>query len=1535
MAFQPSAQLINWLCEQFTAHEFAKLEQGGHTSARIRLRHVFVDLPVSISEIESLANERIPLLHRLISSEAATPPKRMSVEGRATTFAEYHPRQYLKHSTSFSWTLLVGGPGQGKSTLCQLAAQLYRAELLRPYASVLPLHQQETLSSFSQDLNCADNRFSPAEKLFPIHISLPDLATWLLKRESVLSEGANLPSLLAFILDQAAARSTSLAYSDLTAAIGHLPVFLVLDGFDEVGAKRDRQRIVDASREFIHWCSLTQTRIKVVATTRPQGYTGELSHIGVPLLECRLSSLVKEEALDYANKLVKAKISGADAQSAMFNRLQDAANEPSTERLMTTPLQVTILAALVQQLGRAPRERWNLFYRYFLYTYDREVERGTYASALLAQHRIHIERIHSRVALLLQVGAERDGGGSARMPRKQLEQVVRAVLEEDEIRDDAIDELQRDIALAAEQRLVFLVEPEPNQFGFEIRSLQEFMAAWALTSGRDSVVLQRLSKIAPASMFRNVTHFASSRLFSEGSELRDLFIEQICPSLESGGTELARISHQSALLALETLEEGSVQNQPRHARALMEQASALLQVAQPDEISRIIKVVNADTLPVLERIVRAEVQKPSSAGYLAAWAVTLTLSDRGDRWAIDIRDSHWNDQILHGASSPRLLRSVPFGDWLCAKLEEQSILPSSFIHSTSYSASDSWAGWLTRIRHRRLTSKRRSRTDFEFLVDHSADEQLRPPQYEPPSAWLPWTEAAKFWYSPTAEQLARALRALADCSSDYWWTATFNSGWPLSSLVRSEIDAAEVAKYAVAAEKGDLGDTELWLASQERWEQEFTLRDLVNADAVKPWDKDTIQTSLPILVMNAWSISRLGERTSRSDLYQALVSAARYYEEIQQPAIKTQLAAVCCTAIGQLPKSMLSVFGSQIPEWLINGAEATPIIPRPAFLGKRDWYKVVEALAEDSFYYDLEEVSNALREVPAAKRHLFKRQAALSLSYASADSLAPELIKFCQAQIDTLVSAERPTTAEDAVLQVFMGSLRSEDSTLAVKLVLDRGEYELTSSFLNALRLLQLPKSQMISMVTWMYREQERRTGLPTPTINLIRQIYQTNASDLSNPIVWSELQLPRPHPVGLDISCGLAQLPHLPVNLERIQISDVGGIRSLVLEPKPADEGKGQWIVILGANGAGKTTLLKSIAIALRNSKDPGIWPKNAFSDGIRPHIGELGSDGNSKIEIGLSGVTFETILSKRSGESLRVQQQPAMDRPQAVPLFAYGCRRGSALGGIARDVDLSLNDGPEIATLFDPSAYLIHAETWLIKLEGDAQKNPRSRIIYDVATGALAKLLEVSQISVRDQTLIAHFDSGRSVPFKYLSDGYLASAGWFLDLIARWLQLFQDHEQLDAEFMDRIRGLVLIDEIDLHLHPKWQTEVIDRTRRILPSLSFIVTTHNPLTLVGARPEEVFILRNDEGACSVQTNLDSPATLSGAQIYQQYFDIEDIFPSRVGRQLKRFEYLSGFNGRSDSEELELNVLIQELKSSGAYPDWEIVGRDTLDGADQ
>ena len=176
---------------------------------------------------------------------------------------------------------------------------------------------------------------------------------------------------------------------------------------------------------------------------------------------------------------------------------------------------------LVDSAGEPPRERWRLFSDYYRVIYDRERQRDIPAARLLGDDQADIDAIHQRVALRLQVDAERTSGTDAGLDATAFALLVDQRLAEEDHPDAERAELTRAITEAALLRLVFLVAPRDGAIGFEVRSLQEFMAAQCLTNGPDETVGRRLRAIAPAAHWRNCFLFAAGRCFHERQHLRD------------------------------------------------------------------------------------------------------------------------------------------------------------------------------------------------------------------------------------------------------------------------------------------------------------------------------------------------------------------------------------------------------------------------------------------------------------------------------------------------------------------------------------------------------------------------------------------------------------------------------------------------------------------------------------------------------------------------------------------------------------------------------------------------------------------------------------------------------------------------------------------------------------------------------------------------------------------------------------------------------------------------------------------------------
>lgn len=193
-----------------------------------------------------------------------------------------------------------------------------------------------------------------------------------------------------------------------------------------------------------------------------------------------------------------------------------------------------------------------------------------------------------------------------------------------------------------------------------------------------------------------------------------------------------------------------------------------------------------------------------------------------------------------------------------------------------------------------------------------------------------------------------------------------------------------------------------------------------------------------------------------------------------------------------------------------------------------------------------------------------------------------------------------------------------------------------------------------------------------------------------------------------------------------------------------------------------------------------------------------------------------------------------------------------------------------------------------------------------------------------------------GRStmkVPAVSLSHGYQSTIAWIADLIGHII-LEAEEEVAPAE----MEGVVLIDELDLYLHPRWQVTLITALRKTFPRLQFIVTTHSPATLAGLRTDEDEIVRlgthpetgdvtiidmRDEGAVDEP----DPRFMTGSDLYERYFGMPEATINPLGATLRDYVALASNPYRDNAEDAEMRLLRAQLQAEGAPNLYEPVPR--------
>lgn len=170
--------------------------------------------------------------------------------------------------------------------------------------------------------------------------------------------------------------------------------------------------------------------------------------------------------------------------------------------------------------------------------------------------------------------------------------------------------------------------------------------------------------------------------------------------------------------------------------------------------------------------------------------------------------------------------------------------------------------------------------------------------------------------------------------------------------------------------------------------------------------------------------------------------------------------------------------------------------------------------------------------------------------------------------------------------------------------------------------------------------------------------------------------------------------------------------------------------------------------------------------------------------------------------------------------------------------------------------------------------------------------------------------------LPARWLSHGYQSSLAWVADLVGQIVL-----EGGPATRREDIEGLVLIDEIDLYLHPQWQVGLIQALRETLPNMQFIATTHSPILLSAFHRDEVVMLDFDDDGNVVQKDTPrDPRLLTGSELYQLFFGIDRLYPAELGDRLERFVRLATDPYRTDEEDEAARRLLDGLREEDIDP---------------
>jgi predicted ATP-binding protein involved in virulence len=291
----------------------------------------------------------------------------------------------------------------------------------------------------------------------------------------------------------------------------------------------------------------------------------------------------------------------------------------------------------------------------------------------------------------------------------------------------------------------------------------------------------------------------------------------------------------------------------------------------------------------------------------------------------------------------------------------------------------------------------------------------------------------------------------------------------------------------------------------------------------------------------------------------------------------------------------------------------------------------------------------------------------------------------------------------------------------------------------------------------------------------------------------------------------------------------------------------------LLGENGTGKSALLKAIALITAGSGSlsdmlgtPDDWIKNGedFCEIAATLTTADGEDREIKLRID-RGAGLKQIIDLNSETLDRIDRAiEHADRNYFV--LGYGAsRRLNRDPNLTNTRDYSSVRSFSIQSLFNPDATLVSLVSWAIDLDYTG-KSEGLDTVRKALNAFLFEDVNFSHIDKEKKQLVFSTPDG-DIPLNQLSDGYQNVAAWVGDLMYRINETFRDFKDpLSA------RGLLLIDEIDLHLHPKWQRQLHNFLTKRMPKFQVIATTHSPLTAQQANEFELYNLRREDGKIEV-----------------------------------------------------------------------------------
>ncbi len=380
---------------------------------------------------------------------------------------------------------------------------------------------------------------------------------------------------------------------------------------------------------------------------------------------------------------------------------------------------------------------------------------------------------------------------------------------------------------------------------------------------------------------------------------------------------------------------------------------------------------------------------------------------------------------------------------------------------------------------------------------------------------------------------------------------------------------------------------------------------------------------------------------------------------------------------------------------------------------------------------------------------------------------------------------------------------------------------------------------------------------------------------------------------------------------VRRVTLHNIRGFKDMGLQLSAVDTGMPGCALLIGQNGTGKSSLLRSIVLGLASDAEASALLAEPFGSPFITHGEHLGTIHlelvNQFNQLSQAYSVQKEIVKGPGGEEFTKSSEslPPDVTLRNTLVVALGAGRSNE-GAESGPSTYSLVNSTYM--LFNYEGTFVQPELTLRRLMDFVGQTKYDALLKQIKRALGLRDSHALSLSKGGGVVVSGPQDGREIPLHAWADGYRVTLNWILDIYA-WAMRAQG--AIDGE--GQVHGILLIDEIEQHLHPRMQRGVFKSLKNLFPNLQIIATTHSPLVIQGVSADELFSLHRPQTEISLAPLRDySGFSVEDLLTAEELFETPP-FPKEIEDYRMEYRRLVSKQSLTTEERDQLAMLGQQL----------------------